>query len=540
MGGLSLLTGLIAFLLATAPQDTEAGRIEKWVASLDSEDAKVREEAESRLIQLGPRIRPTLVAALPRLSAEQKGRIEAILQRFILVEEDEYAVRLLKKGDAFPLPPPKPGVWGEGWSTPEGASVSEAVFAIARRVNLAVEFYAPDAAFRREADEAALQVRATTSNGDGEWLLTTALQSGMDACMVVDRERVVIVRMTPAVLLERLALTDSRSFEIERHLENFGGVSNRHWVSIGSFLQTCYNAGGPRFARWNDALKSAARDPKRTARDRSAALCGLRWFRGIDHQLLPDSAAVFVELASDPKAPMEIRTEAAGSLAYCLEEEAQTKLLELLEAGAVEFVAPLLLRLAERPNGYLGALYEINKDAARRARLIAALEKLEKHADRDVALRALSILSVFVQKGPSILRLAAAGEPAEPQTLRVFLDALRISAFSNVPEVWDRVDRLAAHSSARMRASAAAIYGRSVGGKERARDVKGAVAMLTDKEPLVRWASAEALRYIYMIQGAAEPYDEGWEGAEPHLKKAVGVETDPKVKEALEGALKRR
>ncbi len=535
-----MLIGLIAFLLATAPQDTEAGRVEKWVASLDSEEAKVREDAEARLFQLGPGIRPILVAALPRLSPEQKGRIEAILQRFIIVEEDEYAIRLLKRGDAFPVSPLKSGERGEDFSTPEGTTVSEAVFSIAKRVNVALEFYAADTAFRREADEAPIQVRATTTNADVEWLLTSALTTALDACMVVDKERVVIVRMTPAVLLEKLALSDPGRSEIERHLEIFAGVSNRHWVSVGSFLQTCYSGGGPRFTRWNDALKSIALGPKRTVRDRCAALSGLRWFRGIDRRLMPDSAAVFIDLASDPKAPLEVRTEAAGSLAYCLEEEAQTKLLELLEAGAVEFVGPLLLRMAERPNCYLGALYGIHQDAARRARLTAALEKLEKHADRDVALRALSILSVFVQKGPALLRLAGAQEPTDPQTLRVFLDALRISTFSSVPEVWDRVDRLAAHSSVRMRASAAAIYGRSVGGTDRARDAKGALAMLTDKEPLVRWAAAEALRYVYMIEGAAEPYYDGWEGVEPHLQKAIGVETHPKVKESLEGALKRR
>src|SRR5262249_1750040 len=143
-----MLSALVAVVLAAASQDADAGQIEKWIASLDSEEAKVREDAEAHLLQSGRRIRSLLAAALPRLSPEQKGRVEAVLQRFVIEDEEDFALRLLKRGDPFPLPPPKPGAQGETVALQTGTPLPEAISMLARRANLSVEFYAPDSAFR--------------------------------------------------------------------------------------------------------------------------------------------------------------------------------------------------------------------------------------------------------------------------------------------------------------------------------------------------------------------------------------------------------
>ncbi len=529
----------VALLLTLSTQDADPEKVRAWISSLDSEDAKVREEAEARLLRAGRPIRPLLSAALPGLTPEQKGRVESILQRFVLEDEDDFALKTLRKGDPFPLPPPAPGVRGEPFGITSGVTVAEMVSLIARRFTLNVEFFAADAALTREAERSSIQGNAVTSNGDAEFLLRYAL-SGMEVCTVHDGKRVVIVRLTPSVLLERLSAQKDYYLELESRLDSFGGSVNRHEVSVGSFLQACHREGGPRLARWFDGLKSIAQDSGRPARDRRLALRGLLWFRGMDDQPQPEAVALLLGLISDEKVPAEVRVEAGASLVYCVEEDAQEKLLDLLETGQADWAKPILFRMVVHGRGYLGALHGIPKHAKRRARLIAALETLERHSDPDLALRALCAHAGFAGEGPPIQRLAKAEDPSDPETFRIFLEVLRVAAFGKRPEIWDRVDRLAAHPTPRIRASAGQIYGRSVGGTERLRDAKGALALLADKEPLVRWAAAEALRYIYMIPGAAEPYDEGWELAEPPLQKALGVETHPKVKEALDGALQRR
>ncbi|HVE39955.1 MAG TPA: hypothetical protein VNM14_08720 [Planctomycetota bacterium] len=529
----------VAFLLALSTQDADPGQVRKWISSLDSENAKVREEAEARLLQAGRPIRPLLSASLSGLTPEQKGRVESILQRFVLEDEDDFALKTLQKGDPFPLPPPAPGIRGEPFGVADGPTIAETVSLIARRFNLNIEFFAADTALVREVERTNVQGNATTSNGDVEFLLKYVL-SGLDVCYVSDGKRVVIVRLTPPILLEFLAAQNDYYLELEQRLDSFGGGGNRHDVSIGSFLQARYNEGGPRLARWMDALKSIAQDSRRPVRDRRLALRGLRWFRGLDDQPQPEVAALLLALIADEKAPLDLRVEAGASLVYGIEDDAQEKLLELLEKGQAEWAKPVFFRMIVWGQGYLGALNGIQKHAERRARLIAALEKLERHPDRDLALRALCAHAMFALEGPAIQRLAKAEDPADPETFRIFLEALRGAAFGKHPEIWDRVDRLASHPTPRIRAAAGQIYGRSVGGTERIRDAKGALALLADKEPLVRWAAAEALDYIYMIQGAAEPYDEGWDAAEPPLQKALSVETHPKVKESLDRALQRR
>src|SRR5262252_4741482 len=67
----------VAVLLAPSPQEPSPEQIRQWISALDSENAKVREEAEARLLRAGRPIRPLLSAALSGLSPEQKGRVES-------------------------------------------------------------------------------------------------------------------------------------------------------------------------------------------------------------------------------------------------------------------------------------------------------------------------------------------------------------------------------------------------------------------------------------------------------------------------------
>jgi HEAT repeat protein len=96
---------------------------------------------------------------------------------------------------------------------------------------------------------------------------------------------------------------------------------------------------------------------------------------------------------------------------------------------------------------------------------------------------------------------------------------------------------MARQESAKMRASAAVIYGHSAGGTERRRDVLGTLRLLEDGDPLVRGAAASSLGTIYSTS-ASERYIEGWADVRGSLQRQLKGEPDPAVRRAIGDALK--
>ena len=100
----------------------------------------------------------------------------------------------------------------------------------------------------------------------------------------------------------------------------------------------------------------------------------------------------------------------------------------------------------------------------------------------------------------------------------------------------ERIDSLAMHPDPEVRARVAGIYGRRAGGKDRQRDVQGALRLLKDREPMVRWAAVTALHTIY-ASGALEPYSGDQDAYVLELQSVVTSETNARVRLKIEAVL---
>lgn len=286
--------------------------------------------------------------------------------------------------------------------------------------------------------------------------------------------------------------------------------------------------------KWVEILSACALDASRSVDLRRRALRGLQAFFGRSENPQPDVTATFLKVFRQKAEPQALRVEALQGLTKCLEDEARESLLAVLE-GRDPGMSRHLLGYLIQSIGIYSAIQKIRADAPSQARLEAALRGLEDGADRDLALRALA-LDAILGREEAATRLCKAPEPADRATLFLMLDALGASASSGWAPVLDRVDALAGHPDPRVRAVVAGLYGQSAGGSRRERDVRGALALLGDREPLVRWSAAYALGTIYS-SSAAERYFEGWPACRDRLDAAMKSESHSKVRAQLEATL---
>lgn len=530
---------ILAACLAGSLQDPapDPARMRALVKKLESEEPALRESAEAELRKIGRASRELLAGEAKGASPEAAARLKSILRGFETLDREEDAIRMLRKSD--PLPRPHAGqvrIDGE-------QSVAKAIAGLAGAFDLKIEFQPGEEELRRRAEDTPLNI--TYSSANESWVLDILqgmLAKRLEACWVVDGERLVIVRMTPGLLLERLRSgADPRGrFEILRRLAEFEGPQYQHGLSAGSFIQDRVKDSAASRDRWAEALSTVALSPDETLERRLAAVRGCTWFYGVLPETQPRIAETLVRIYNSPKTPAELRAEAGRSLCSATDPEALDVILKTLESGPAADASVLLAALLERHYYSYAAVGALRRDREREARLAHALQALEGSPDADLALRSTSLCATlsFLSEVylPAAERLAKAPDPKDPQTAELFLEGLRVAAFKVPTAVLPRVRELSRSPDARVRASAAMIFGRSVGGKDRKADIEGSLALLKDPEPLVRWAAAQAIGYVFSTT-AAERYLEGWESVEPKLLEAQKDEKHPKVREALAKAL---
>lgn len=522
-----MAVALLALLLQPA-QDSELARnVAALVTRLGSDDVAVREQATEELIRLGPEAEPLVAAALSKADdAEVKARLEAVLQVYAPQREEAYALKCLREKRVFPKGTKSPGR-GE---IEVNATIADAVEHIAETFGLKIELYADDAALKEKAKEARLKV--TASSPTAEYLLFTAVTEQFEHTYVIDGDRIVIVRLTPAILFERLGLDgDVRDeFQEQRKLRYFGEPERReYWTTMNRFIQAQAGRGHSR-EKWVAVLAAAAQDAKGGVEFRRSAIRAMRSLYGAEAEFQPDSTDVLIRLFADAKAPPEVRAEAAAALAECSEDDGVETVLTILEGGDRAYQSALLHSLGATAHRGIAALPRILVDEDRKARFDGSLKSLSASKEAEIAGRATA-LRVLVGDYEAVKPLC--GSP----TSWMVIGALRSAAFHDFASVRERLEALAKDESATWRAAAALVYGRRAGGQGRAEDVAGATRLLDDAEPIVRWAAAHSLGITYS-SNAAEKYRDGLAECRAKLKAALEKEIDARVRAQIEAALK--
>jgi len=517
--------------LSAATPQADPKEVAALIAALDSEDPATRGAAEARLVKLGASIRPQLEDALKKAASEEtRARIRSILQKYTLVDEEQYALRRLERNDPFP----NRLIKRDQVKVDNGTSVADAIEHVARSYALKVEFYSGDNDLVQEASRTPIVAGFVIENGDAETALSSAVSNSIDATTVVDGDRLIVVRFTPSVLLARIDLTSPEA-PGQWILHYYEGTSHDYWKGPMHFLASRGNQGGDTRRKWVEVLSSRALDASHPVDLRRRALRGLQAFFGRSDKPQPDVTEVFQKVFRQKGEPDPLRTEALLGLTDCMEPEARETLLAVIESREPVMSRRLLSYWMSR-GGMYSSLAKIREDAPSRGRFEAALRGLEDVADGDLALRALA-LDATLDREEAAVRLSKSPEPADPATLDLAIWALRIGADHGWVPVLDRIDALAAHPNPKVRAVVAGVYGRQGGGIGRERDVKGALALLADREPIVRWAAAHALGTIYS-SSAAERYFDGWPACRDRLDAALKTEAHPKVRSQLEEALR--
>lgn len=518
--------------LPAAAQQVDPKELARLIESLDSEDPATRSAAEARLVALGPTLRPQLEEAMKKkaISEETRARIRSILQKFAQMEEEWYALERLEKKDPFPYRQTR----RVEVKVDKGTSVAAAIEKVAREYGIKVEFYSGDDDLVQEASRTPIVGGFIVGNGDAETALSLAVSCSMDATAVVEGDRLIVVRLTPSVLLAKIELTNPEA-PGRWILRDYAGTLHDYWKGAMRFLGSRGDQGGDARRKWLDVLSTRALDASQPEGVRRRALRGLQAYLGRSEKPQPDVTEVFRQVFRQKGGSDALRAEALLGLTQGMEPESQEILLAVLESREPTMSRHLLGYWMSNA-GIYSAMAKIREHAPSRARLEAALRRIEEGADGDLALRALAV-DATLEHEEAALRLCRAPEPAELATLYLTIEALRASADRGWAPVLDRIDALGTHPNPEVRAVVAGVYGRRAGGKARERDVQGALGLLGDREPIVRWAAAYALGAIYS-SSAFERYFDGWPACRNRLDDALKAETHPKVRSRLEETLR--
>lgn len=514
-------------------------RVADLLQALEADDAARRDAAQAELARLGRDVRPALEAALPRLGVEAQGRIRAVLKGFLLLDQEEDAVRAIRAG----FPPFRPAVSPESFATHEGQTVAEAIRAASRAYGVTIEVYPGDDDLRRRAEQT--PVAPGLYQGHGlSGLLLELVTKPLEAACVAEQKRIVIVRLTPRLLVEgRRQEAKSAPWRTSA----FYGTSSG--TPMTEFLMACAEDDGPLRARWVDALAALAADPGAAVDDRRDAAVALGQFFDLrfedrdDHH--PDVLKALMKIAEEASAPAPVRREAIVQLVACNQKAAWDYVAAQLRGNDPELRKRLLGRTARALNlagdtrmvqeGDVFTTVTQPWNPAWTAKLVAALRLLASSADAYTAVAAASSLYLLGDKTFAPV-LAATPVPQDRDTLDVLLEGLSYVAVDDPGRVRARLAELTAHPESGVRLRTAFIFGRFAGGKDRGADVQGALRLLDDPEAVVRWAAARSLITIYTAS-ASEPYADGRAEALEKVRLRLRTETHPKVRKELEQAV---
>jgi hypothetical protein len=521
-------------------QDPASREVAEMIRRLDSDEFAVRESAQASLAKMGRPVRPLLLSALSTCPAEARARIDAVLHGFILLDEEEFTLRHL--AGEIPFPPSARREFG--YET--GESISVVLSRITRDYGIKVAYFPGDEALGLDASNRVLRTNVQMSRASAKGAIDATIVD-LEVLPVVDGDRVVLVRITPAVLFEglRRAPPDESfgsSLERVRLGEEYW---DRYPNRFRAFLQNRVSSGGDCRSRWLAILKGTALDPAAVLETRRVAVQALQCCYLMDEQPHPDSTDFLVEISAAGAMPVEIRREALLTLACCPETGAARKVLEVLEGNDEPLQARLLLRLLE-VSANPSVFVEFRRDAARNGRLLRVLQKQAQSTDPAFRWKAAALLANPYALGREVPQgdvalfeeaLVSAPEPARPDERDQLFCQLRGAIGRGSEKIRRRVEAMAHHDSAQIRASAAVVYGHSAGGTERRRDVQDSLRLLEDRDPLVRGAAASTLGTIYSTS-ASERYIEGWADVRGSLQRQLKEEPDPAVRRAIGDALK--
>ncbi|KAF0244693.1 MAG: hypothetical protein FD180_2285 [Planctomycetota bacterium] len=526
---------LLSFAPAIRADDGVAKTVADLAAQLGLEEVEKRDAAFSALVRLGLRAESVVRAEMSRATdPEVRGRLLAVLQMYSLEEEEVWAIGQLRKGDPFPRS--KEGCDRIDIAGP--APIADLVEIVRHKSGVKIELYTGDtglADFVAGASYPAGTSTSCTGPDAAENMLWNVLCAA-DVASVVDGDRVVIVRLTPGFLFERLGRELDRGglYWIASQLKDFDSGRFNFWHSAQRFLQLKGKEGGPGRTLWFELLKSRALDRTESERNRSMALLGLSKYLGASEDAHPDVDEVFSRLVREPESPAAVRRWAVRGLTWGTTDGAQDLVLDILAGKDEPLQRDLVDAMLDATNFGWNALSKIGENPDRLARLKKSLSELSASKSPALSLHA-TVLRAWRKDPEALAALAEAHEPSDPAVRIYFLHSLFLA---KTPAARDRFLEFRSNPEPGVRAAVCAILGTYAGGKGRGPDAAALLDLLSDPAPIVRNFAAAGLGTIYGAT-ASEPFTEGQERAVARLKALAEVEKDPRVKESVEAAIKK-
>ncbi len=521
---------IVLLLAAAVPaQAAPQSPVRALVERLASDDYQEREAAHTALVHLGLPARDAVRAALAKASdPEVLARLEAVLQTYAVEEEERYAVERLARGDPFPA---QPGDLKLGAGS--GEPIHEALARIKEATGIAVEPWPGDADLAADLDRPV--TGAVTSSGEGavRGVLFHTLM-GIDCTWVVDGARVVVVRLTPAVLFAKMARERRTAdlSDLEETLRSFEAPSFDYFDSIWCHLRIKADEARATREKWFCLLRNRAMDGEESADHRALALEGLQEFLGSNDKPQPDVDDVFASLARDAKTPAEARRAAISGMFMGMTPAAKAGVLAILEGEDEEARRTLIEALNDQFYCALTCLVPMKADAPAWERFVAGLGKEVGSPDPQTSHRASFALANLEAEGAGAA-LVAREAPKEAPLLLEYLETVKRL---RTPESRARVVESRSHPDPRVRAAVAYLLGNYAGGTGRGPDVELLLVDLEDEAPIVRFVAANGLGTVYS-NSAAERFDEGIAEAASRLAALRARETDTRVRKKVEESL---
>ena len=479
-----VLLALVLLLHAgLASGDEEIDRIvASHVERLLTGDLEAREAAECALVELGQRAEPAVRREWEQSTdPEVRERLSVALAAYAQEREEAFAIECIRRAEPFP----PPDLHGDEVIL-SGRSLLADLSAIADITAIEIVTYEEDPALASilDATRGGEPIHPTNSAGAVRSILAYLLRD-IDVTAVADRGRIVIVRLTPAVVFAQMAVDDE--------VDSLTGVALDLWrfehgpapghSTIFRVLGMKSGVPGERRDRWFAVLRDRALDPATSEAERVHALHGLKRF--VDATARPDEAvdAVFVALAGDASAPRKVAWAALHGLACAHSPAGQEAVLGVIEGDDVEGQARLLWALSCF-QGFTGSWL-----AGDAERVPKALARLSSGPDERVATLALCLRSYL---GDRAARegLVDRPRPAERGDRFLLLEAL--SAIDST-RARERLSSFSRDGEADTRAAVAALLGGSYGRAPIPAEFDAGLRLLEDEDARARGFAAEAL-----------------------------------------------
>ncbi|MHC5036176.1 MAG: HEAT repeat domain-containing protein [Planctomycetota bacterium] len=505
--------------------------LEREIPRLGSEDWQEREAAHQAILQLGIQAEKQVRSAMKTASdPEIQYRLAAILQCYRLEAEEQYALKQIEKGEAFPR--------GESIQFRVGRqTVAEAIASIIRHTRIMIQVYPQDAALSTRLKETLVPSEHYCGGKNPALHALVRVLYDCDATFVVDAGKIVIVRLTPAVLFAGLErdLHGRPETLLEQQVWAFKNPERRRLYTVLYFLLQKVQEGGFPRDKWFTLLANRVESPSESLENRLLALRALQYFLGYPNRDQGDVEEVFLRRALDENAPKVMRHRAYQGLTVGFSMKCQDAFLSILEKGRTS-VRLAMLKAIEATYFYpRTTLKRIRKDAVRKDRLEKIFWKLCASDEPDLSAYATAILALFEDE-KAFQRLGVIPVPQNHDALRAFLTALSQRRMKGRLKAQDkhldRLQALAHHDSPDIRAMIAVRMGSYVGGYGRTPDVESCLSLLIDPAPVVRYFAAESLGKIYSSM-ASRRFTEGLEKSRSALQKVFNKEDDKRVRDKI-------